>query len=83
MEIRFFPVKVLNMPTLSHLRQRFISDSSVVKTSTSVQEESLIADARCRISPVQAVERKLGMMLGRERQSRGFDGRESIRPSLG
>ncbi|MBI1346642.1 hypothetical protein GC163_10175 [bacterium] len=70
------------MPTLSNLRQRFFSDASSSKTSTSAQDECLIADTRCRISPVQAVERKLGMILGRERHSRGFGAQASMQSSL-
>jgi hypothetical protein len=56
------------MPTLANLRQRFaFPATSSPQAVAAQQEECLIADSRCRISPTQAVERKLMMMLGRGR----------------
>lgn len=57
------------MPTLTSLRQRFLADSTEKGVSVQFEEESLIADIRSRISPSQAVERKLRILLGREQTS--------------
>lgn len=62
------------MPNFANLRQQFFTEAQVSSISRS-DEECLIADVRCRISPVQAVERKLGMMLGREKSFRDFSSR--------
>ena len=69
---QFSPYRDTAMPSLSELRQRLTVDMPVNSAAMVSQEESLVADVRCRMSPVQSVDRKLGMMLGRDRLSRDF-----------
>lgn len=52
------------MPSLADLRRRI----NISKSSTGhpiADEESLVTDSRCRISPTQAVESKLHSILRR------------------
>lgn len=67
------------MPTLANLRKRFAAGAPSHNLPSLAQDESLITDLRCRISPVQAIDRKLGMMLGREKLARAF-GLTSAKP---
>ncbi len=66
-----FSRKVPPMATLANLRQRFAPEAVSSSPSQSASAESLIADVRTNISPVQAVERKLGLMLGHGKSARG------------
>ena len=53
------------MPTLAQLKERF-KGSSVASVYSDVAGETLIYDQRSRITPAQAVERKLGIALRRK-----------------
>ncbi len=68
------------MPTLINLRQFLASDSSTSTGSMPADSESLIADSRSRVRPVQAVDRKLGLILGRDRSLTFSSARGDIRP---
>jgi hypothetical protein len=68
------------MPTLINLRQHLVTESSTSAGGISADSESLIADTRSRVRPVQAVDRKLGLMLGRDRAFAFSASRSESRP---